>query len=432
MLDTPKTGTCNPSPVLAGEDDDAWKDFISQVDRIAPHMDGFENWIDSIKRPKRALIVDVPLRRDDGSIEHLQGFRVHHSLSRGPAKGGVRFHPEATLGEVMALAGWMTIKNAVVGVPFGGGKGAIRVDPATLSTAELERLSRRYTIEIAHIIGPNLDIPAPDVNTDEQIMAWMMDTYALAKGQTLTGAVTGKPVELGGSVGRKEATGYGVFISALEALSRLGLKIDEMSVILQGFGNVGSIAAKFFHAAGARITAIQDEDCAIHNPKGIDIPALIHHVSDCGAIASFESASRITKEEFWTVPHDVTVPAALERQITAQIAQRLPCKLIVEGANGPTTPEADRVLEGKGVTVVPDVLANAGGVLVSYFEWVQDHTSYFWSESEVNDRLRQHMKRASDVVWTAHDSKGLSLRDAAYVLGASRVLSAKKQRGLFP
>ncbi|MGR4932679.1 Glu/Leu/Phe/Val dehydrogenase [Bradyrhizobium sp. CAR08] len=410
---------------------DAWLSYLSQVNRTAAFLGPLGRWIETLTRPKRAVVVDVPIQRDDGTIAHFEGYRVHHNTSRGPAKGGIRFHQDATLSEVMALAAWMTIKNAVVGLPFGGGKGAVRVDPATLSRVELERLTRRYTIEIAHIIGVDKDIPAPDVNTNAQVMAWMMDAYALTKGQVVTGVVTGKPVELGGSLGRKDATGEGVFIAARELAGRLGHEICNQRVAIQGFGNVGSAAARSFAQAGARVVAVQDIDGALFCGDGIDVDGLCKHKERSGSILGAGFGAEIAREQFWLVDTDVLVPAALEGQITAGVARATKAKMIVEGANGPTTPDADAILAERRIPVVPDVLANAGGVIVSYFEWVQDHSSYFWREAEVRDKLGQMLTDACDSVWRAHLEHQVSLRDAAYILGCRRVLAAREQRGLY-
>ncbi|WP_244521619.1 Glu/Leu/Phe/Val family dehydrogenase [Bradyrhizobium sp. DOA9] len=412
-------------------DADAWLSYLAQVDRTTPFLGSLVRWVETLKRPKRAVVVDVPIQRDDGTIDHFEGYRVHHNTSRGPAKGGIRFHQDATLSEVMALAAWMTIKNAVVGLPYGGGKGAVRVDPAKLSRTELERLTRRYTIEIANIIGPDRDIPAPDVNTNAQVMAWMMDAYALTKGQVVSGVVTGKPIELGGSLGRKDATGEGVYIAAREITARLGQGLDNQKIAIQGFGNVGSAAARSFAQAGARIVAVQDIDGALFCEDGLDVELLSRHKANSGSILGSGTGTEITREQFWLADIDILVPAAIEGQITANIARTIEAKLVVEGANGPTTPEADAILTERGVTVVPDVLANAGGVIVSYFEWVQDHSSYFWREAEVRHKLGQMLTDACDAVWRAHLEHGVTLRDAAYILGCRRVLEAREQRGLY-
>lgn len=409
-----------------------WGIFLQQVDRVTPYLGGLARWVETLKRPKRILVVDVPIHLDDGTIAHFEGYRVQHNTSRGPGKGGVRFHQNVTLSEVMALAAWMSIKNAAVNVPFGGAKGGVRVDPRQLSPGELERITRRYTSEIGIIIGPTKDIPAPDVNTNERVMAWMMDTYSMNVGETATGVVTGKPISLGGSLGRHEATGRGVFTVGVEAARRIGLDIAGARVVVQGFGNVGGVAAKLFAEAGARVVAVQDHAGCIYREAGLDIPALLAHVKQHGSVTGFDAAERLDRALFWDIPCDILIPAALEQQITQENANRITARLIVEGANGPTTPEADDILRERGILVVPDVVANAGGVTVSYFEWVQDFSSYFWSEEEINQRLARIMKRALDTVWQVADDKGASLRTAAFIVACERILRARGLRGLYP
>ncbi|MFY8041570.1 MAG: Glu/Leu/Phe/Val family dehydrogenase, partial [Rhodoferax sp.] len=354
-----------------------WGIYLQQVDRVTPYLGHLARWAETLKRPKRALIVDVPIQLDNGTVAHFEGYRVQHNTSRGPGKGGVRFHQDVTLSEVMALSAWMSIKNAAVNVPYGGAKGGIRVNPKTLSRGELERLTRRYTSEIGIIIGPTKDIPAPDVNTNEQIMAWMMDTYSMNEGATATGVVTGKPIDLGGSLGRREATGRGEYTVGVEASKHIGLDIATARVAVQGFGNVGGIAGKLFAQAGARIVAVQDHGGTIYRESGLDVPALLAHVAAHGSVAGFTPAEVIANDSFWDVDCDILIPAALEQQITAGNAGRIKAKLVIEGANGPTTPEADDILQERNVLVLPDVIANAGGVTVSYFEWVQDFSSFF-------------------------------------------------------
>ena len=409
-----------------------WASFIEQIDRVAPHMGALSKWVDTLKRPKRILIVDVPIVRDDGSVAHYEGYRVQHNLSRGPGKGGVRFHPAVTLNEVMALSGWMTIKNAAVNLPYGGAKGGIRLAPREHSPGELQRITRRYTSEIGLIIGPEKDIPAPDVGTNEQTMAWMMDTYSMNVGSTATGVVTGKPIPLGGSLGRHEATGRGVFIAAREAGQRLHVPIAGARVIVQGFGNVGGIAAKMFHAAGAKVVALQDHSATLANEAGINILAAQAHVAATGGLAGFAGAEPISVEDFWLLPSDYLVPAALEGQILPERARQLNTRIVVEGANGPTTPAADDILRDRGILVVPDVLANAGGVTVSYFEWVQDFSSFFWTEDEINSRLERIMVGAFDAIWRIAEERKVSLRTATFIIACQRVLAAREQRGLYP
>ncbi|WP_296508039.1 Glu/Leu/Phe/Val dehydrogenase [Rhodoferax sp.] len=409
-----------------------WGIYLQQVDRVTPYLGHLARWAETLKRPKRALIVDVPIQLDNGTVAHFEGYRVQHNTSRGPGKGGVRFHQDVTLSEVMALSAWMSVKNAAVNVPYGGAKGGIRVDPKTLSMGELERLTRRYTSEIGIIIGPSKDIPAPDVNTNEQIMAWMMDTYSMNEGATATGVVTGKPIDLGGSLGRREATGRGVYTVGVEAAQHLGLDISKARVAVQGFGNVGGIAAKLFAQAGARVVAVQDHGGTIYQEAGIDANALLAHVARQGSVAGFAGVETIDANAFWDVPCDILIPAALEQQITAANAHRIQAKLIIEGANGPTTPAADDILRDRNILVVPDVIANAGGVTVSYFEWVQDFSSFFWSEDEINARLVRIMKDAFATVWEVASEHRVSLRTATFIVACKRILHARELRGLYP
>ena len=409
-----------------------WHTYLAQVDRVLPYLGPLARWSETLKRPKRALIVDVPIEMDDGSVAHFEGFRVQHNLSRGPGKGGVRYHPDVTLEEVMALAAWMTVKCAAVNLPYGGAKGGIRCDPKLLSLKELERMTRRYTSEIGIIIGPQRDIPAPDVNTNGPIMAWMMDTYSMNTGTTATGVVTGKPIHLGGSLGRVKATGRGVFVTGREAARRIGLGLDGARVAVQGMGNVGSAAAELFVQAGAKIVAMQDHSGTLVLPSGFDMARTMDVLKRDGGIANLEGAGRIDAEAFWDVDCDVLIPAALEGQITPERAQRTRAKLVLEGANGPTLPEADDVLADRGVLVVPDVICNAGGVTVSYFEWVQDFSSFFWSEDEINVRLDKIMVDALKKIWDTADRHKISLRTATFAVACERILTAREERGLYP
>lgn len=409
-----------------------WGIYLQQVDRVTPYLGSLARWVDTLKRPKRTLIVDVPIHLDDGTVAHFEGYRVQHNTSRGPGKGGVRFHQNVTLSEVMALSAWMSIKNAAVNVPYGGAKGGIRVDPRQLSTGELERITRRYTSEIGLIIGPTKDIPAPDVNTNEQVMAWMMDTYSMNEGATATGVVTGKPIDLGGSLGRREATGRGVFTVGVEAAKRIGMDVTKARVAVQGFGNVGGIAGKLFAQAGARVVAVQDHGGSIYREAGLDVSALLAHVAQHGTVAGFAQAEVLDEEAFWSVPCDILIPAALEQQITDLNAHRIQAKLVIEGANGPTTPQADDILHDRGILVVPDVIANAGGVTVSYFEWVQDFSSFFWSEDEINARLVKIMQDAFAAVCQVADEHRVSLRTATFIVACKRILHARDLRGLYP
>jgi glutamate dehydrogenase (NAD(P)+) len=409
-----------------------WASFIEQIDRVTPHLGDLSRWAETLKHPKRVLIVDVPIIRDDGSIAHYEGYRVQHNLSRGPGKGGVRFHPAVTLNEVMALAGWMTIKNAALGLPYGGAKGGIRIDPRDFSRAELERITRRYTSEIGIVIGPDKDIPAPDVGTNEQTMAWMMDTYSVNVGHTASGVVTGKPIALGGSLGRQEGTGRGVYIAAREAGIRLGVPISGARVAVQGFGNVGGVAARIFRENGAKIIALQDAEGSVANLAGIDIPAALAHSAEHGSLSGFAGAEPVGEDDFWQLECEYFVPAALEGQVTPARARTMRTRIVVEGANGPTTPAADDILQERNILVIPDVLANAGGVTVSYFEWVQDFSSFFWSEEEINARLESIMVKAFDAIWQTAQERKLPIRTAAFIIACQRVLAAREQRGLYP
>lgn len=408
----------------------AWLNFLEQLDRVAPYLGDLKENLDHLRRPKRSLIVNIPVKMDDGTVRHFEGFRVQHSITRGPGKGGVRFHPDVNLNEVMALAGWMTIKCAALNLPFGGAKGGVRVDPTTLSKNELERLTRRYTTEINLIIGPQKDIPAPDVGTTPQVMAWMMDTYSMNAGSTVTGVVTGKPVHLGGSLGRSKATGRGVFVTGLEAAQKIGLDIAHATVCVQGFGNVGAEAALLFHESGAKVIAVQDHTATLYHPEGINIPDLLAYQKQQGAIKGFDMVHDIDKNELWNIEADIFIPAALEGVINKEIAQKLQTKLILEGANGPTDPAADDVLNERGIVIVPDVICNAGGVTVSYFEWVQDLASYFWTEDEINHRMDVIMRKAIHDVWDRAQHANCSLRTAAYIVACERILLARRDRGL--
>jgi glutamate dehydrogenase (NAD(P)+) len=409
-----------------------WGTYLSQIDAVEPYLGRLSRWVETLRRPKRALIVDIPIELDNGTIAHFEGYRVQHSLTRGPGKGGVRYHPDVTLEEVMALAAWMTIKNAAVNLPYGGAKGGIRVEPKMLSQKELEKMTRRYTSEIGIIIGPTQDIPAPDVNTNGQIMAWMMDTYSMNVGATATGVVTGKPIPLGGSLGRVAATGRGVFVVGREAMRRLNIAMEGARISVQGFGNVGSIAAKLFAANGAKVVAVQDHTGTIHNDSGMDMQNLLDHVAKTGGVGGFVGADAIANENFWDIKSDILIPAALEGQITEERGKRLSTRLVLEGANGPTTPDGEAVLADRGIVVVPDVIANAGGVTVSYFEWVQDFSSFFWTEDEINLRLDKILVGAFKGIWETSEQHKIPLRTAAFAVACTRVLQAREERGLYP
>ena len=385
-----------------------------------------------IKYPERVLAVSVPVRLDSGKIVRFEGYRVQHNTTRGPAKGGIRYHPNVTADEVKALATWMTWKCAVVNIPFGGGKGGVTCNPKAMSMGELERMSRRYASAILPLIGPEKDIPAPDVYTTPQIMAWIMDTYSMNKGYPVHGVVTGKPVSLGGSLGRNEATGRGVFYTTLSSAQHLKIPLKEARVVVQGFGNAGSIAANLFHQTGARVIAVSDTRGSICNAKGLDIPAVMAFKERTGSVAGFPGAEKITAEELLALECEVLVPAALESTITAENAHAVRTRIVAEAANGPVTPEADRILDEKGVFLIPDILCNAGGVTVSYFEWVQDENHLFWDEQDVNRQLEKVMTRAFGDVLKIHLERRSNMRLAANMLGVSRVAEAARLRGLYP
>ncbi len=391
-----------------------------------------ENLITVLERCKRAVVVSIPIRMDDGSVGTFEGYRVTHNVARGPSKGGIRYHPDVTLDEVRALAMWMTWKCALMGIPFGGAKGGVICNPKELSTRELERLTRRYTTEIITEIGPEKDIPAPDVGTGPREMAWIFDTYSMNKGYSVLGVVTGKPLTIGGSLGRLEATARGGLYCLLEALGKLGLGIDGLRVAVQGFGNVGGFLARFLHEAGATVVAVSDSSGGLYNPAGVDVPAAAEHKRETGALSGFEGAEPITNEELVLLDCDVLAPCALEQVITAANADRVRARIVVEGANGPTTPAADEILDSRGVLVLPDVLANAGGVVVSYFEWVQGLQEYFWKEEEVNAKLNDIVRRAFEETWSLREERGTTMRMAAYGLAVMRVAEATTTRGLYP
>ncbi|PYM14541.1 MAG: glutamate dehydrogenase, partial [Verrucomicrobia bacterium] len=383
--------------------------------------------------PKRSMTVALPIKRDDGSTEVFSGYRVQHHLTLGPTKGGLRYHPDVTLGEVAALAMWMSWKCALTGLPYGGAKGGIACDPHKLSAGELERLTRRYTQEMIPFIGPQVDIMAPDVGTNEQIMAWMMDSYSMHMGHTVPSIVTGKPVGLGGSVGRREATGRGVGYLINRTMDVLGLEANKATAVVQGYGNVGSVAAFSLGKYGVKIIAVSDVNGGICNPKGLDLWKLEKYNAERGTVVGFPEAAPVTNEQLLVTPCDILVPAALERQITEANAAKIKCRILAEAANGPTTPEADVILEQRGdVFVIPDILCNAGGVVVSYFEWVQDLQSFFWTESEVVDKLFRILEGAFTQTLNLSRKQKVSMRLAALSLGVKRVQEAKKTRGLFP
>jgi glutamate dehydrogenase (NAD(P)+) len=378
------------------------------------------------------LTVNFPVKRDDGTVDMFTGYRVHHNGARGPTKGGIRFHPDVTLDEVRALAMWMTWKCAVTNLPYGGAKGGVIVDPAKLTPRELERLTRRYATEISLIMGPESDIPAPDVNTNAQIMAWMMDTYSMHKGYSVPAVITGKPISMGGSQGRREATGRGVSIATREIARRIGMDLKGATVAVQGFGNVGSVSAYLVHDLGCKIVALSDVSGGIYNAKGIDPRDVLRYIAQKKFVAGYPGSEAVSNSELLELPVDILIPAALENQITEKNAANIKAKLIVEGANGPTTPEADVILNKRGAILAPDILANAGGVVVSYFEWVQDLQSFFWEEDEINANLERIMVKAfNDVMDTAERHK-INMRTAALALAVQRVAEAIEVRGIYP
>jgi glutamate dehydrogenase (NAD(P)+) len=384
-----------------------------------------------LTHPKRQIIVSCPVQMDDGEIEVFTGYRVQYNITLGPAKGGIRYHPDVTLDEVTALAAWMTWKCAVAHIPFGGGKGGVVCDPTRMSRRELEALTRRYVAEIIDAIGPEKDVPAPDVNTNDQIMAWVMDTYSMHVGHTSTAVVTGKPIEMGGSLGRREATGRGVMIVTREAARHLGLPLKGATVAVQGFGNVGSVSAELLAREGAKIVAVTDWKGGVYNPKGLDIPKMIDYAKQNKTIDGFPCGESISNEELFKLDVHTLIPAALENQITLENASDIKARIVTEGANGPTTPDAHRLLHERGVFVIPDILANSGGVTTSYFEWVQDRYGYFWEEDEVNTRLEKKMVEAFNDVLENSIRYKVDMRTAAYIVAISRVATVTKMRGMY-
>lgn len=407
---------------------------LSTIEKASTLLGYNKNDYEILKHPERELKVSIPVRMDDGSLQVFEGFRVQHSTVRGPAKGGIRYHYAVNEDEVKALAAWMTFKCAVVDIPYGGGKGGVICDPTKLSDDELQRITRGFTEKIAGFVGPNVDIPAPDVGTTPQIMGWIVDTYSKLKGENTLGIVTGKPIELGGSLGRGEATGRGVMLSTLNVLKAKNIEVSGASACVQGMGNVGSISAKLLHKAGIKILAVSDVSGGIYNPNGLDIPAILNFLqAKRGNLLkdyNAEGLQRISNQELFEIECTVMVPAALENQINKDNADKIKAKIIVEGANGPTTVEADEILNQKGITIVPDILANSGGVVVSYFEWVQNLQNFYWTEEDVNNKLKQIADRAFDAVWAMSVDKKVSLRTAAYMIAIKRVVDALKLRGI--
>ena len=405
---------------------------VSQIDAVCQRLNIEDVYRLRLEKCERELTVNFPVKMDDGTVRVFTGFRIQHNDTRGPTKGGVRYHPDVTLNETRALAAWMTLKAAVANIPYGGAKGAVICNPKLMSQTELERLTRRYAAEISILIGPESDIPAPDVGTNPQIMAWIMDTYSMTKGYSVPAVVTGKPIEIGGSKGRFEATGRGCMISANLAAKQRHVNLDGAAVAVQGVGNVGSAAAKLLAREGCRVIAVSDSKGGVYNPTGLDIGSLLNYKKETGALAGFNSAEIITNAELLALACDILIPAAMECQITASNAAQVKAKIVVEGANGPTTPEADKILDDNGVLVIPDVLANTGGVIVSYFEWVQNIESFFWDEEEVNGKLQKIMTNAFAEVLAISKTEKTDMRSAAHMLAIKRLVSAMSTRGIYP
>jgi glutamate dehydrogenase (NAD(P)+) len=403
-----------------------------QLRKVAEIFNIDSNLIEVLQQCKKAVVVSVPITMDSGRVQAFEGYRVTHNIARGPSKGGIRYHPGVSLSEVKALSMWMTWKCALMNIPFGGAKGGVICDPKSLSRGELQNLTRRYTTEIINEIGPEKDIPAPDVGTDASVMAWIFDTYSMNKGHSVLGVVTGKPLNIGGSLGRLEATARGAMYSMREAIRKRNLQWDGLRVAVQGFGNVGLYLSKFAHGEGAKVIAVSDSQSGVYNPNGIDIEAAIAHKQETGALAGLRGTEPISNEDLLLLECDVLAPCALEQVITADNAAKVKASIICEGANGPITPTADEILFEKGVLVLPDILANAGGVVVSYFEWVQGLQEYFWKEDEVNARLNDISTRAFNETWAVHETRGVNMRNAAYGLAVQRVAEATTTRGLYP
>jgi glutamate dehydrogenase (NAD(P)+) len=420
-------------PLMPNEmDSDTYRMAVRQLDLVAELLGLDPGILGRLRLPQRCMVVSVPVMMDNGETEVFIGYRVHHNLVLGPGKGGLRYHSSVNLGDVSALAMWMSWKCALVGLPFGGAKGGVRCDPRGMSAGERERLTRRYTQEILLVIGPQVDILAPDVNTNEETMAWIMDTYSMQVGYSVPGVVTGKPIVIGGSLGRREATGRGVVYCVQEACNLQKVALQGARVVVQGFGNVGSVAAALLNELGARVIAVSDVQGGVYHDNGLDIPELLNHLQERKTVAGFPQAEAITNAELLTLPCEVLVPAALERQITEDNAGKIQCRILAEGANGPTTPEADVILSERGIFVIPDILCNAGGVIVSYFEWVQDLQNYFWTETQINRRLKQVLIKAFREVYAEADRVQANMRTAALMLGVGRIAKGERVRGLFP
>lgn len=431
-MDNGQIGARQPATRSLFEDSPVFQMAIQQLESVAEAMSLDAGVLERLSRPKRSLVVSVPIRMDDGRTQNFMGYRVQHSLTSGPAKGGLRYHPSVDLGEVTALAMWMSWKCGIMNLPFGGGKGGIACDPAKMSLGEKERMTRRFTEEVLCVIGPRMDVMAPDLGTDEQTMAWIMDTYSMSVGYACPEIVTGKPVEIGGCVGRREATGRGVVYCIMQALNEITIGSADATAVVQGFGNVGAAVCQELSKRGVKIVAVGDRYGAIANPRGIDVAALSQHVHEGKLLHSFPGAGVIDSNELLTTPCTILVPAALERQITSANAARLRCRVLAEAANGPTTPDADAILADSNIFIIPDVLCNAGGVTVSYFEWVQDMQQFFWSEQQVNQKLEELMLKAFHQVRRLAKERKLSMRTAALCLGVEKVAKEKKRRGLYP
>jgi glutamate dehydrogenase (NAD(P)+) len=412
--------------------EDPWEMALRQFNEAADYLPLKRGIREFLALPKRELSVNFPVKMDDGSVRLFTGHRVHHSTVLGPTKGGIRYHPDVTLNEVRALAMWMSWKCALVGLPYGGAKGGVVVNPKALSQDELEHLTRRYATEISIMMSPEGDIPAPDVGTGPQVMAWIMDTYSMHRGYSAPSVVTGKPIEIGGSYGRVEATGRGVMLAVREAAQRIGLSLSGSTVVIQGFGNVGSVAAALLHDLGCRVIAVSDSRGGIHNPKGLNPRDVLRHKESTGTVVGFPSADRVSNAELLELPCDVLIPSAFEGQISAENAPRIRTRLIVEGANGPITPDADVIFADRSIPLIPDILANAGGVIVSYFEWVQGLQQFFWAEEEVNENLERIFVRAFQRVWQTAEEYKVRLRVGALIRGISRVADALYIRGIYP
>jgi glutamate dehydrogenase (NAD(P)+) len=420
----------SPRPVF--EESPVFQMAVKQLEGVAAAMNVDPDVLERLAKPKRSLVVSVPIRMDDGHTHNFTGYRVQHSLTSGPAKGGLRYHPSVDIGEVAALAMWMSWKCGIMNLPFGGGKGGITCDPEKLSVGEKERLTRRFTEEVLPVIGPRMDVMAPDLGTDEQTMAWIMDTYSMSVGYACPEIVTGKPVELGGCVGRREATGRGIVYCIMQALNEMTLNSANTTAVVQGFGNVGSVVCQELALRGVKIVAVSDRYGAVANPRGIDIASLTQHMQGGKLLREFPGAGLVDPQEMLATPCTILLPAALERQITGTNAAKLRCRILAEGANGPTTPEADAILADSSIFIIPDVLCNAGGVTVSYFEWVQDMAQFFWSEQEVNQKLEKLMLKAFAQVRKLAKDRKLSMRTAALSLGVEKVSKEKARRGLYP